>query len=579
MKRSLRSRTVVLLLVTFIVSFCSFAYEFVYSELLTVMYGGTVTQYVITVGLYFFSLGVGAGLSDDLDADRSGNFFRTEVYLAAGAPAGFALIVALNSVTIPSWVPAAVVWVTARLPVIVVGVLSGFELPLLTRMVQQTDDERSWTGWWTGRVYALGQRGLGLFWHTDTPTETRSGLSVVLALDYIGGLAGAVVYAHVLYPQLGLVSTIVVLALINGVVALVFLARFSNRWGVGGGASLSFTNEPRVLLVVCVLLTGGYAGALTHHQQLDNQVTELYFEQKMESEYAPGTMETEILNQKTTKYQHLVRYRRTWTGPSSNPYFTGQSEQCLRLGMDVQLCESWADSYHNGLVDVPMSMYEHSPETEVLVIGGGDWIAMDYLRAYNVSIDHVDLDAEFMEHTKQTSFFQRWHNDSYTYPRLNTTAQDGYAYLQQTNQRYDLILLDIPGATDDDLLKLYSTEFYQLLRTHLKDGGMVGTWIYSPNTHPQHHKAYSNTLYNAGFTHQLPYSAWEDTDSDGRTERVERFYLLAPTAREPIDTNRTAYVRRYARRYTATQWEPVPWYAGVRSNSIFHPNYDIIIDR
>lgn len=579
MQRSLRSRTVVLLAVTFVVSFCSFAYEFVYSELLTVMYGGTVTQYVITVGLYFFSLGVGAGLSDDLGVDRPANFFRTEVYLAAVAPAGFLLIVALNSVTIPSWVPAAGVWVIARLPVIAVGVLSGFELPLLTRMVQQTGVELSWTGQLAGRVVALGQRGLGLFWHTHTPEGTRSGLSMVLALDYVGGLAGAVVYARVLYPRLGLVTTIVVLALINVITALVFLVRFSDRWGAGGGTSLSFANEPRVLLVVCLLLTAGHAGALTHHKQLNHQVSELYLEQKMEAEYPPGTMETEVLDQKTTEYQHLIRYRRSWTESDPNPYFTGQTEQCLRLGMDVQLCESWADSYHNGLVDVPMSMYNHSPDTEVLVIGGGDWIAIDHLQKYNVTVDHVDLDAQFMEHTKQSPFFRKWHNDSYTYSRLNTTAEDGYTYLQETNQSYDLILLDIPGASDDDLLKLYSTEFYQLLRTHLKDDGMVGTWIYSPNTHPQHHKAYSNTLREAGFTHQLPYSAWEDTDSDGRTERVEQFYLLAPTTRGPINTNRTAYVRRYAERYEATRWEPIPRYAGVESNSIFHPNYDIIIDR
>lgn len=580
MIHSIRSRTVVLLSVTFVVSFCSFAYEFVYSELLTVMYGGTVTQYVITVGLYFFSLGVGAGLSDDLGADRSANFFRTEVYLAAVAPAGFLLIVVLNSVTIPSWMPAAVVWVIARLPVVAVGWLSGFELPLLTRMVQQTDVEPpAWIGQWGGRVSALCRRGLGLFWHTHTPEGTRSGLSIVLALDYIGGLVGAVVYARILYPRLGLVSTIVALALINAVGALVFLVRFSDRWGFGGATSLSFTNEPGVLLVVCLLLTAGHAGALTHHEQLDHQVSGLYLEHKMESEYQPETMEIDIVEQKTTKYQHIVRYRRTWTGPGQNPHFTGRTEQCLRLGMDVQLCESWADSYHNGLVDVPMSMYEHSPDTEVLVIGGGDWIAIDRLRAYNVSVNHVDLDSEFMEYAERAPFFQRWHNDSDTYSKLNTTAKDGYAHLQRTNRSYDLILLDLPGATDDDLLKLYSTEFYQLLRTHLEDDGVVGTWAYSPNAHPQHHKAYINTVQSAGFTHQLPYSAWEDIDSDDRTERVERFYLLAPEQRGPIDTDRTDYTRQYAARYETTRWESVPRYAGVRINSVFHPNYDIIIDR
>jgi spermidine synthase len=587
-----KTRTLTLFVITFIVSFCSFTYEFVYSELLTVMYGGTVTQYVITIGLYFFSLGIGSALSDDLMSNRWSNFFRTEVFLAAAAPAGFMLIVALNSVTLPTWIPSAVVWTLARLPVIVVGFLSGFELPLLTRLVDETNTNSS-----NGvpaslralfeRLYVGGRWFLGMLWHTNVENRTRSGLSIVLAIDYIGGLFGAVIYARLLYPQLGLVPTIFVLALLNALAALVFVGRFSDRWRGGDftqsslSTSLSalVSHESRVLLAVCLLLTVGYAGAVVNHEQVDHQITELYREHQIESEFSPGTMDIEITYQETTKYQHIIRYRRTWTGSGSNPYFTGKSEQCLRLGSAVQLCESWADSYHNGLVDVPMSMYEHSPKTDVLVIGGGDWIAIDHLRKYNVSIDHVDIDQQFMQYAKQEPFLERWHNGSYAYPRLNTTVGDGYTYLQKTDQEYDLILLDIPGATDDALLKLYSKEFYRLLRGHLADDGVVVSWVYSPNAFPQHNKAYVNTVQAAGFSQYLSYWAWEDIDSDGQTERVERFYMLSPDASLPeIQEQRTDYVRRYAERYEDLQWRPVPHYNGVRINSIFHPNYDILID-
>lgn len=589
MQTTTDSRALVLLVITFVVSFCSFAYEFVYSELLTVMYGGTVTQYVITVGLYFFSLGVGSALSDDLSADLPSNFFRTEVYLAAVAPAGFMLIVLLNSITIPAWVPYGLIWVLARLPVIVVGFLSGFELPLLTRMVDAVDadsiaDKRSPFAALFDRLFALGRWCLSGLWHTGT-AEPRSGLSIVLAMDYIGGLAGAVIYARVLYPRLGLVPTIFVLALLNAATALVFAIRFgtqrSDSHALPSSPSSSFTSvrhESRVLLVVCLLLTAGYAGAVVQHERLDHQITELYLEQQYESEYPNQAMDIEITHQETTKYQHLVRYQRTWTGAGSNPYFTGTTEQCLRLGMAVQLCDSWADSYHNGLVDVPMSLYEHAPETEVLVIGGGDWIAIDHLKAYNVSVDQVDIDPQFMQHTKRTPFFRAHHDDAYTYSRLNTTVADGYSHLQRTNRTYDLILLDIPGATDDDLLKLYSKEFFQQLRTHLEADGVVGAWAYSSYAYPQHHKAYVNTVRAAGFSQWLPYYAFEDIDTDGKTERIERFHLLAPGNRPPLNSDRTAYVRQYSERYETVRWRSVPRYSGVRVNSIFHPNYDIIID-
>lgn len=587
------TRTLTLFAITFVVSFCSFAYEFVYSELLTVMYGGTVTQYVITIGLYFFSLGIGSALSDALVSDRWSNFFRTELYLAATAPAGFMLIVALNSVTLPAWLPAAVIWILARLPVVVVGILSGFELPLLTRLVDEINTDTDSVSQISAPLYALFERlyaggrwCLGILWRTDGSGDGgRSGLSVVLAIDYIGGLFGAIIYARVLYPQLGLVPTVFVLALLNAFAALVFVVRFSARWKnvLTGESSVSMSalvsHESRVLLAVCLLLSVGYAGAVVNHEQVDHRITELYREHQIESEFPSDTMDIEITYQETTKYQHIIRYRRTWTGNGSNPYFTGKSERCLRLGSAVQLCESWADSYHNGLVDVPMSMYEHSPKTNVLVIGGGDWIAINHLRKYNVSIDHVDIDQQFMQYAKQAPSLKKWHDAAYTYSRLNTTVGDGYAYLQRTNEKYDLILLDIPGATDDSLLKLYSKEFYRLLRYHLEDDGVVVSWVYSPNAFSQHNKAYVNTVRAAGFSRYLPYWAWEDIDSDGQTERVEQFYVLSPDASHPrIQERRTAYAHRYSERYGDLQWRPVPDYDGVRINSIFHPNYDIIID-
>lgn len=581
-----RTKTLTLLALTYVVSFCSFAYEFVYSELLTVMYGGTVTQYVITVGLYFFSLGVGSALSDDLD-DAPSNFFRTEVYLAAIAPAGFLLVVGLNSVAIPKAVPSELIWVVARLPVIAVGFLSGFELPLLTRMVNDTDESgailpESVTrlfGWFYTAVLSV----LSLFWAVEHTDEDRSGLSVVLAMDYIGGLFGAVVYARVLYPRLGLIPTIFVLALLNALAALAFAVRFSGHsWAPFSGESRNaslVSKESRALLVICLLLTAAYGGAVANADRVDDELSELYLEQRIESGYAKGAMDAEITGQRTTKYQHVVRYNRTWTGTGANPYFEGKTEQCLRLGTAVQMCDSWADSYHQGLVDVPMSMYDNGSETNVLVVGGGDWVAIDHLRKYNVSIDHVDLDSQFMERAKDDPFFARWHDDSFEYDRLNTTVGDGYAYLKGTNETYDLVLLDVPGATDSDLLKLYSKEFYDSLRNHLEPDGTVVTWAYSPDGYPQHNKAYLNTVRAAGFDRYMPYSAWEDVDGDGETEQVERFFVLAPGERASLDVqNGTDYVRKYDDRYRDARWRAVPRYDGVGVNSIFHPNYDIIID-
>jgi spermidine synthase len=62
-----------------LVALCSFAYELVYSELLTVIYGGTVTQYGLTIGLFFSSLGIGSFFVRHFADAQHSNFFRTEV--------------------------------------------------------------------------------------------------------------------------------------------------------------------------------------------------------------------------------------------------------------------------------------------------------------------------------------------------------------------------------------------------------------------------------------------------------------------------------------------------------------------
>ena len=47
-------------LLTVIVAACSIIYELVYSQALTVLYGGTIARYSITIGLYLISLGLGS---------------------------------------------------------------------------------------------------------------------------------------------------------------------------------------------------------------------------------------------------------------------------------------------------------------------------------------------------------------------------------------------------------------------------------------------------------------------------------------------------------------------------------------
>lgn len=572
-----------------LVSLCSFAYELVYSELLTIMYGGAVVQYGLTIGLFFCSLGVGSFLIREFADQQYSNFFRAELYLAIVAPLGFVFVFWLNGITVPPAVPPVIEQIAARLPVVVIGILSGFELPLLLSMVEdESGDSESQPAFPRRLVEAVSKpsnRVLSVLFRTDSSSETTEyeTYSTVLAMDYLGGLAGAFVFVFVLYPRLGLIPTVFVLALLNGVAAVGFTLRFSTRWwGLYQAESRQVvTRERKALFLACLLITGGYAGVAANHGTVDEQLSEYYLSNLIEQEYAPGTVEATITEHDTTQYQQLVKYNRQWVAESPNRAFPSQNETCFRLDTAIQLCESWAESYHRGLVDVPMTMYDNSPETSVLLVGGGDWIAADRLREHNVSVDHVDIDGEFMEKARTDPYFQQYHNNSYNYDRLDTHEMDIYRYLEESDSEYDLILLDLPGATNDDLMPLYSTEFYSLLNAHLADDGVVATWGYSKYAYQEHYQTYMKTVSDAGFDSHQSYVSYYDATGDGLNNRGERFFIFAPTEQRSTITpspDASQYVLENRDKYANTTWRPTPQYDNRRANSVFHPNRHIIVD-
>jgi spermidine synthase len=239
------------------------------------------------------------------------------------------------------------------------------------------------------------------------------------------------------------------------------------------------------------------------------------------------------------------------------------------------------DSYHAGLVDVPLSAFrnESYDDLNVLLVGGGDYVAVDSLREYGVAVDQVDIDGEFLRMARETRYLRQFNDGAYRYDRLDTTVGDAFRFLRGSDRAYDLILLDVPGARSDDSLSLYSREFYGLLREHLTERGVVVSWVYSKYSFPAHHRAYVNTVRAAGFDRFAPYDVYEDLDADGERERGERFYVLSdgPTPAFDLSRARSPYVARNADRIRPVAWRRLPRYRGVDPNSVFDPNYDIVI--
>lgn len=178
-----------------ILAFCSIVYELLLAQALSAFLANTVLRYSVTIGLYLFSLGIGAWC-----AER--RWYKDGVRVLMGVELLVTLIGGFSIVGLylvgSSAVSSLALSVTAHTLIIVIGVLTGLELPLLMELRQR-----------------------------DQPGSEE----VMLAWDYAGAVAGTLMFAFFFYSRLGLVSSAFCVGALNAAAGMLLI---SQQWRVGG---------------------------------------------------------------------------------------------------------------------------------------------------------------------------------------------------------------------------------------------------------------------------------------------------------------------------------------------------------
>jgi spermidine synthase len=82
--------------------------------------------------------------------------------------------------------------------------------------------------------------------------------------------------------------------------------------------------------------------------------------------------------------------------------------------------------------------------------------------------------------------FESFHADAAkvrAYPKGRIVVNDGRNFLALTRERFDVITLDPPPPIDGaGVNNLYSRDFIELAKAHLKPGGIMAHWIPFPGT-------------------------------------------------------------------------------------------------
>lgn len=278
--------------------------------------------------------------------------------------------------------------------------------------------------------------------------DLKQSLADVLSFDYLGALIASVVFPLLLLPVLGTMRTAFVIGMLNLSVAIMNVWIFRQE----------LKKHLRLLSIsigLMLLMTGG----LIYSFQLIS-----FFEQFLYRD--------EILLTRQSAYQRIVLTK--WNND-------------VRLFIDGNLQFSSRDEYryHEPLVHLPMALTQH-PE-RILVLGGGDGlVARELFKHPEVShIDLVDLDPEITKLGQEHPFFIQLNENAMNHPALSIYNQDAYKFVEESSDIYDLVIIDLPDPNNESLGKLYSVEFYGLLKKRMAAGGVVVTQSTSPYYAPK----------------------------------------------------------------------------------------------
>ena len=197
---------------------------------------------------------------------------------------------------------------------------------------------------------------------------------------------------------------------------------------------------------------------------------------------APGLM-TEYL---ADDWGFFVRSRQAFERFRS-PFQAVEVHDCAPFGrlfrLDGHFMTSERDEffYHENLVHMPG--LTHGRPERALIIGGGDGGSAEELLKYPSmkSVTLCEIDATVVDIARR--YLQNVHHGALDDPRVDLRIEDGFAFIRNSTERYDLIVLDLtdPGGPSTPL---YTTEFYRACAARLAPGGAMTLHVASPVAHP-----------------------------------------------------------------------------------------------
>ena len=291
-------------------------------------------------------------------------------------------------------------------------------------------------------------------------------VSRVLAFDYIGALVASLLFPIFLVPKLGLNRTSLLFGMLNAAVGI---------WGTWLLLPLIRRNVTLMRVkgfVILVLLAIAFIKA----DRLTTLAEDALFVDN-------------IIYAKSSPYQRIVVTK-------------GKTGYALFLNGNLQFNSFDEYRYHEALVHPAFAAYVGEPK-RILVLGGGDGLALREIEKYKSVefIQLVDLDPEMTKISYSVPVLGDLNHHSFDDPRVHATNADAFVWLDATQtEPFDIAIVDFPDPNNFALGKLYTTRFYNLLKSKLKPDSTVVIQTTSPLIARKSFWCIVKTIESVGFT-------------------------------------------------------------------------------
>jgi predicted membrane-bound spermidine synthase len=264
-------------------------------------------------------------------------------------------------------------------------------------------------------------------------------VGAVVALNTVGGIAGAILTGFALVPGLGLVRTLAALAVAAAAVGVFAVMRAQ-------------TARPVRLVTLVIGMAVMLAAVLTPPDRLASLLpgarggTLVFYD-----ESRGGTVA--VIEQPQAG---RPRFRRLYIQGVSNSGDAMPSQRYMRL---------------QGLL--PLIIHGGKPRS-ALVIGLGTGITAGAVLRFPELEQRVCV--ELLPAVVKAAPLFQGNFGAASDPRLDIRVRDGRQELLRNSERYDLITLEPPPPSAAGVVNLYSSDFYVLAGARLHQGGLLAQW-------------------------------------------------------------------------------------------------------